>query len=84
MNKGDLINKVAEVLSSKKEAQAAVDCALSTITDADDILVIKDGHIVEQGQHEALLGNKNIYHAMWQAHTAAKEWTLNLQGAESC
>ena len=34
MNKGDLINKVAEVLSSKKEAQAAVDCALSTITDA--------------------------------------------------
>lgn len=34
MNKGDLINKVAEVLNSKKEAQSAVDCALSAITDA--------------------------------------------------
>ena len=34
MNKGDLINKVAEVLNSKKEAQTAVDCALSAITDA--------------------------------------------------
>ncbi|MBW2296339.1 MAG: HU family DNA-binding protein [Deltaproteobacteria bacterium] len=31
MNKGDLINAVANVVSSKKEAQAAVDCVLSTI-----------------------------------------------------
>lgn len=34
MNKGDLINKVSEVLNSKKEAQAAVDCVLATITEA--------------------------------------------------
>ena len=34
MNKGDLINKVAEVLNSKKDAQAAVDCILSTVTEA--------------------------------------------------
>ncbi|MBI9092184.1 MAG: HU family DNA-binding protein [Desulfobacterium sp.] len=34
MNKGDLINKVAEVLDSKKDAQAAVDCILSTVTEA--------------------------------------------------
>ena len=33
MNKGDLISKVSEVLNSKKEAQAAVDCVLSTITE---------------------------------------------------
>jgi len=26
MNKGDLINEVAKVVSTKKEAQAAVDC----------------------------------------------------------
>ena len=57
---------------------------LSTITDADDILVIKDGILAEQGRHEALLGNENVYHAMWQAHTAAREWTLSLQGGESC
>ena len=31
MNKGDLINAVAEVLSTKKEAQEAVDCVFNTI-----------------------------------------------------
>jgi DNA-binding protein HU-beta len=34
MNKGDLVNEVAGVVSSKKEAQAAVDCVISTITKA--------------------------------------------------
>ena len=34
MNKGDLVNEVAKVTSTKKEAQAAVDCAFSTITEA--------------------------------------------------
>ena len=34
MNKSDLINKVAEVTETKKDAQAAVDCVLSTITEA--------------------------------------------------
>jgi len=34
MNKGDLINEVAKVVCSKKEAQAAVDCVLNTITKA--------------------------------------------------
>ena len=34
MNKADLVNKVAEVLSTKKEAQAAVDCVFDAITNA--------------------------------------------------
>jgi DNA-binding protein HU-beta len=34
MNKGDLINEVTKVVSVKKEAQAAVDCVFSSITDA--------------------------------------------------
>jgi len=34
MNKGDLVNEVAKVVSTKKEAQAAVDCVFSTITKA--------------------------------------------------
>ncbi|MCK5541047.1 MAG: HU family DNA-binding protein [Desulfobacterales bacterium] len=34
MNKGDLINKVSEVLNSKKEAYAAVDCMIAAITEA--------------------------------------------------
>jgi DNA-binding protein HU-beta len=32
MNKADLINEVASVVSTKKEAQAAVDCIISSIT----------------------------------------------------
>ena len=34
MNKGDLINEVAKVVSTKKEAQASVDCIFSSITKA--------------------------------------------------
>ena len=34
MNKGDLINEVAKVTSTKKEAQEAVDCVLASITKA--------------------------------------------------
>lgn len=34
MNKGDLVNEVAKVVKTKKEALAAVDCVFSTITKA--------------------------------------------------
>ena len=34
MNKGDLINEVAKVVSTKKEAQEAVDCVFASITKA--------------------------------------------------
>jgi DNA-binding protein HU-beta len=34
MNKGDLVNEVAQVVSTKKEAQAAVDCVFDSITKA--------------------------------------------------
>jgi len=34
MNKGDLINEVAKVVKTKKEAQAAVDSIISSITTA--------------------------------------------------
>jgi nucleoid DNA-binding protein len=32
MNKGDLINEVAKIVTTKKAAQEAVDCVLSSIT----------------------------------------------------
>ncbi|MCG6910196.1 MAG: HU family DNA-binding protein [Deltaproteobacteria bacterium] len=34
MNKGDLVNELAKVLETKKDAQAAVDGVLSSITNA--------------------------------------------------
>ena len=40
---------------------------LSTIRDADNILVIKDGEIVEQGKHEALLERRGFYHHLYMS-----------------
>jgi len=34
MNKGDLVNDVVKAVSTKKEAQAAVDCVFASITQA--------------------------------------------------
>ncbi len=34
MNKGNLVNEVAKVVGTKREAQEAVDCVFSTITKA--------------------------------------------------
>lgn len=38
---------------------------LSTIRDADVILVMKDGNIIEQGNHEALLKQKGFYYDLY-------------------
>ncbi|MDI4650877.1 MULTISPECIES: ABC transporter ATP-binding protein/permease [Pseudoalteromonas] len=39
---------------------------LSTITDADKIIVMKQGQVVEQGQHHQLLAANSEYARMWQ------------------
>lgn len=39
---------------------------LSTIIDADEILVLHGGEIVERGNHNALLAQKGLYAAMWE------------------
>ncbi len=43
---------------------------LSTIVDADLILVIRDGRIVEQGTHRSLLAQKGFYYEMFQSQYA--------------
>lgn len=40
---------------------------LSTIKNADLILVMKDGNIIEQGTHESLLERKGFYYKLWSA-----------------
>jgi ATP-binding cassette subfamily B protein len=38
---------------------------LSTVTDADEIIVLRDGEIAERGRHAALLAMDGIYARMW-------------------
>jgi len=43
---------------------------LSTIRNADTILVMNQGRVVEQGSHEELLEKKGFYHSLYQAQFA--------------
>jgi ABC-type multidrug transport system fused ATPase/permease subunit len=40
---------------------------LSTIRDADDVLVINDGEIVEHGTHQGLLKQRGFYHHLYMS-----------------
>ncbi|MGY6547817.1 MAG: ABCB family ABC transporter ATP-binding protein/permease [Roseinatronobacter sp.] len=46
---------------------------LSTVVDADRIIVLEDGRIVEEGRHEALLAQAGRYAAMWARQSADQE-----------
>ena len=43
---------------------------LSTIREADCILVMRDGQIVEQGTHEELLKQNGFYHELYYSQFA--------------
>lgn len=49
---------------------------LSTIRDADQILVFDQGRLLEQGRHEALLTDGGIYARLWRNYQQAQNWTL--------
>ena len=49
---------------------------LSSITDADNILVNDKGKIAEQGTHANLLGKQGIYYRMWNEYQQSVRWTI--------
>ena len=53
---------------------------LSTVKDADKIVVLNGGRVEAAGTHEELLKGSPLYKKMWSAHIGAKRWTL--QGKE--
>jgi ABC-type transport system involved in Fe-S cluster assembly fused permease/ATPase subunit len=59
---------IQESLSEMGQGRSVITIAhrLSTIADADQILVMEEGHVVEHGTHDALLEKGGVYAAMWQ------------------
>ena len=49
---------------------------LSTIQNADQIVVLEKGHIVDQGTQAELLRRCPLYQKLWQAHIGAQGWAV--------
>lgn len=49
---------------------------LSTIQNADQIVVLQKGRIVDCGKQEKLLARCPLYADLWQAHIGAKNWSV--------
>ncbi|MGF1676646.1 MAG: ABC transporter ATP-binding protein [Rivularia sp. (in: cyanobacteria)] len=49
---------------------------LSTIVDADQIIVLDQGKIVESGTHEKLATNDGVYASLWNNYQRAQNWKL--------
>lgn len=64
---------IQEALNKLKENKTAVVIAhrLSTIQEADQIVVLKEGEILEQGTHEELLQKEGLYSQLCRAQSAA-------------
>ncbi len=64
--------KIQKAFASMMEGRTSFIVAhrLSTIQNADVILVMKDGHIIEQGNHQELLARKGFYAQLYNSQFA--------------
>lgn len=49
---------------------------LSTVTNADQIYVLKNGEVIEHGTHQDLLHLQGTYKHLWEAHQRSLEWQI--------
>ena len=49
---------------------------LTTVRDADLIVVVDRGQIAEQGTHQELMAQKSLYYTMWNEYQKAVDWKL--------
>lgn len=52
---------------------------LSSIISANQIIVLKEGEIVQKGVHAELSRKEGVYKKMWDAYTDAFQWTLKTE-----
>ena len=65
--------KAALDLVSKGRTTIVIAHRLSTIVSADEIIVLRDGRIVERGRHAQLLAERGLYASMWDRQREASE-----------
>ena len=67
---------------SKDRTTLTIAHRLSTVIEADEILVLSGGAIVERGRHPDLLATDGVYADMWARQQAAAEVERTLRAAE--
>ena len=76
-----LVQQAFENLSKDKTV-IMIAHRLSTVTNADQIYVLKDGKIAESGTHERLLKTDGIYSHMWSEYNKSVNWQVQRGGAD--
>lgn len=71
-----LIRKALKALSHGKTT-LMIAHRLNSVVDADRILVMDKGRIVEKGSHEELLQKQGIYAAMWAEYQTTIDWKIS-------
>ena len=61
---------------SKDKTTLMIAHRLSTVVDADKILVIEDGKIKESGKHAELLDKNGLYKKLWEEYQRSVNWKL--------
>ena len=70
-----LIQKALSVLCQDKTV-IMIAHRLSTVVNADKIIVLKDGKIIEEGRHKELLNKEGLYHKMWNNYNQSVKWKI--------
>ncbi|MCP4297764.1 MAG: ATP-binding cassette domain-containing protein [Proteobacteria bacterium] len=73
-----LIQKALSVVLKDKTV-IVIAHRLYTIRDVDQILVVNKGSIEEMGNHRELVERNGLYTKLWNIHTQARGWSLNVE-----